>query len=121
MGTLPHASVPNFAMPELELSPAAQHWVNVVLIWIGFGALAGLLARVVLPFRRSAGPVATLVVGVTGSALGLTAFSFLSEGRPPNPISPIGFLAATAGAFVLLLLYSLLLSALSKDAGGDGS
>ncbi len=108
-------------MPELELSPAAQHWVNVVLIWIGFGALAGLLARVVLPLRRAAGPVATLVVGVAGSALGLTAFSLLGDGRQLNPISPVGFLAATAGALVLLLVYGLLLAALSKDAGGDGS
>ena len=36
-------------MPELELSPAAQQWVNVVLIWVGFGTLSGLLAMLVLP------------------------------------------------------------------------
>ena len=41
------------AMPEL--SPVAQTWVNVVLIWVGFGSLAGLLARVILPLRGTDG------------------------------------------------------------------
>ena len=36
-------------MPDFTLSPAAQHWIYVVLIWVGFGTLAGLLATVVFP------------------------------------------------------------------------
>jgi uncharacterized membrane protein YeaQ/YmgE (transglycosylase-associated protein family) len=107
-------------MPELEFSPAAQHWVNVVLIWIGFGTLAGLLARVILPARQPSGPVLTLLLGIVGSLLGLLALSLLFRGRQLNPISPLGFLAATAAAFLLLLLYRLAHACLSKrkeDAG----
>jgi uncharacterized membrane protein YeaQ/YmgE (transglycosylase-associated protein family) len=92
-------------MPEIELSHAAQHWVNVVLIWIGFGTLAGLLARVILPSRQPSGPMLTLLVGVVGSLIGLLALSYLFPGGQLNPISPLGFLAATAAAFALLLTY----------------
>lgn len=92
-------------MPEFELSQIAQHWVNVVLIWVGFGTLAGLLARAILPAREPSGPVLTLLLGIVGSLIGLLALSLLFRGRQFNPISPLGFLAATAAAFLLLILY----------------
>ena len=94
-------------MPELALSPAAQQWINVVLIWVGFGTLAGLLATVIFPLRRSVGPFLAMVMGIVGSTIGLLGLSWLFPGRPLNPISPLGFLAATIGAFVLLVLYRL--------------
>jgi uncharacterized membrane protein YeaQ/YmgE (transglycosylase-associated protein family) len=109
-------------MPELEFSPAAQHWVNVVLIWIGFGTLAGLLARVLLPARQPSGPMLTLLLGIVGSLLGLLALSLVFRGRQLNPISPLGFLASTAAAFLLLILYRLGHACLSRrkaDAGRE--
>jgi uncharacterized membrane protein YeaQ/YmgE (transglycosylase-associated protein family) len=95
------------SMSEFALSPAAQHWINVVLIWVGFGTLAGLLATVVFPIRRSIGPFLAMVMGTLGSTLGLLGLSWLFPGQSPNPISPLGFLAATIGAFVLLVFYRL--------------
>jgi len=95
-------------MTDLELSQSAQHWVNVVLIWVGFGTLAGLLARVILPVRQPAGSLPTLLLGIVGSVVGLLLLSLLMSDRNLNPISPLGFLAATAGAFVLLIAYRLL-------------
>jgi uncharacterized membrane protein YeaQ/YmgE (transglycosylase-associated protein family) len=94
-------------MAELALSQNAQHWVNVVLIWVGFGALAGALAQLILPFRQPTGPVLTLLMGCMGSALGLLVLSLAVANLPANPISPLGFAAATAGSFVLLILYRL--------------
>jgi uncharacterized membrane protein YeaQ/YmgE (transglycosylase-associated protein family) len=91
-----------------ELSPVAQTWVNVVLIWIGFGSIAGLLARAILPFQNPSGSLPTLTLGITGSAIGLGLLSWIQGGGPSNPISPIGFLVAVAGAFGLLLLYHLM-------------
>ncbi len=108
-------------MFDIDLSPAAQHWVNVVLIWVGFGTLAGLLARVILPVREPAGPVPTLLLGIVGSMIGLLAVSWLWRDRPMNPISPLGFLAAVAGAFLLLTGYRVLGAFLfrrKEDAGG---
>lgn len=92
-------------MPELELSQVAQHWVNVVLIWVGFGTLAGLLAMLILPLPQPSCPAATLLLGIIGSLLGLLVLSWLLKNRQFNPISPLGFIAATAGAFILLILY----------------
>ena len=74
-----------------ELSPVAQTWVNVVLIWIGFGSLAGLLARVILPLAEPSGSLPTLTLGITGSAIGLGLLSWIQGGGPSNPISPVGF------------------------------
>jgi len=90
-----------------EISPVTQAWLQVVLVWIGFGSLAGLLARVLLPFREPSSPLALLTLGITGSAVGLGAVSWLQKGGPSNPISPVGFLAATGGASGLLLAYHL--------------
>jgi uncharacterized membrane protein YeaQ/YmgE (transglycosylase-associated protein family) len=96
-----------YRMSEFAFSPTAQQWINVVLIWVGFGTLAGLLATVIFPMRRSVGPFAAMVMGIVGSTIGLLGLSWLFPGRPLNPISALGFVAATSGAFVLLILYRL--------------
>jgi uncharacterized membrane protein YeaQ/YmgE (transglycosylase-associated protein family) len=61
-------------MPELTLSPAVQHWIYVVLIWVGFGTLAGLLATVIFPLRH-VGPFSAMVIGIAGSTIGLLGLS----------------------------------------------
>jgi uncharacterized membrane protein YeaQ/YmgE (transglycosylase-associated protein family) len=91
-----------------ELSATAQHWVIVVLIWVGFGSLAGLAARIVLPTREPAGLLPNLTFGIAGSAVGLAVLSWWMRDTPLNPISPLGFLAAAAGALCLLVLYRVL-------------
>ena len=106
-------------MGELEFSQAAQQWVNVVLIWVGFGTVAGLLAKTVLPGKDPGGTVATMVIGIAGSTLGLLVLTRLSKGffdsPPPNPISPLGMLSAAAGAFILLLAYRVLAACVVVD------
>jgi uncharacterized membrane protein YeaQ/YmgE (transglycosylase-associated protein family) len=101
-------------MLDFALSPAAQQWINVVLIWVGFGTLVGLLATVIFPFRRPAGPFWAVVTGIVGSTVGLFGLSRLFPGRELNPISPLGFLASTVGAFVLLVLYRIGLALFGK-------
>ena len=103
-------------MGEFEFSQTAQHWVNVTLIWIGLGTLAGLAARAILPGRDPGGAVATLVLGITGSVIGLWALSLVAtqfwSQQPLNPISPLGLLAAAAGAFLLLTAYRVMAATL---------
>jgi uncharacterized membrane protein YeaQ/YmgE (transglycosylase-associated protein family) len=91
-----------------ELSPVVQGWVHAVLIWVGFGSLAGLLARAILPFHQPAGSLATLTLGITGTAIGLGVLSWMQGGGPSNPITLLGFLAASGGALGLLVGYHLL-------------
>ncbi len=95
-------------MPDFELSQTAQQWTNVVLIWLGFGIVAGLLARVLIPGREPGGAVGTLLIGVVGSCIGPLALGYLLERRDFNPISPLGLLAAVAGAVVLLVGYRVI-------------
>ena len=101
-------------MSDIALSPAAQQWINVVLIWVGFGTLAGLLATVLFPLRRPAGPFWAVVLGICGSTIGLFGLGWLFPDRGLNPISPLGFLAAAIGAFVLLMIFRLCLAVFGK-------
>ncbi len=94
-------------MPDFELSNVAQQWINVTLIWVGFGTLAGLLARALVPGREPEGAVGTVVIGIVGSAVGLCALSWALERPTFNPISPLGFFAAVGGAFVLVIIYRI--------------
>ncbi len=97
-------------MAELELSELAQQWVNLVLIWVGFGALVGLLARALLPGQEPKGTMGTIMIGVMGSVLGPLVLSAYLGYPNFNPISPLGFLAATSGAFTLLVGYRVVLA-----------
>jgi uncharacterized membrane protein YeaQ/YmgE (transglycosylase-associated protein family) len=95
-------------LPALELSEAAQHWVNAILIWVGFGVLAGLVAKALIPGREPAGTVGTLSIGIVGSVVGPLLLSHFQGAADFNPISPLGFLVAVGGAFLLLIVYRLL-------------
>jgi uncharacterized membrane protein YeaQ/YmgE (transglycosylase-associated protein family) len=94
-------------VPDFELSNVAQQWINVTLIWVGFGTLAGLLARALVPGREPQGAVGTVVIGIVGTAVGLCTLSWALNRPTFNPISPIGFFAAVGGAFVLVVLYRI--------------
>ena len=100
-------------MSQLELSDIAQQWVNLVLIWIGFGTVVGLLAKALLPGREPAGTIGTLVIGIAGSVLGPLVLTLALERKDFNPISPLGFLVAIGGAIVLLMVYRLLVTFLA--------
>jgi uncharacterized membrane protein YeaQ/YmgE (transglycosylase-associated protein family) len=104
------SSIPVLAavnMLDFALSPTAEQWIKVVLIWVGFGGLVGLLATVIFPFRRPASPFWAVVAGIAGTTIGLLGLSLLFPDRAINPLNPLGFLAATVGAFALLTLYRL--------------
>ena len=89
------------------MRPEAQQWVDLVLIWVGFGTLVGLMAKAVMPGRDPGGAVATLAMGVGGTVIGCGVLTYFCEQRI-TPLSPVGFFVATAGAFVLLFFYRLL-------------
>jgi uncharacterized membrane protein YeaQ/YmgE (transglycosylase-associated protein family) len=92
---------------EVQLAPEVQQWVDLALIWIGFGTLVGLMAKAVMPGRDPGGAVANLAMGVGGTVIGCGVLTYFSEQRI-TPVSPLGFFVATAGAFVLLFFYRLL-------------
>lgn len=95
-------------MPGLELSEPIQQWANMILMWIGFGTLTGLLAKAIMPGRDPGGAVATLCMGIGGAVIGCGILAYFWKDARVTPISPIGFLVATGGAFILLFFYRLL-------------
>ena len=107
-------------MSGLEFAQQAQDLVNVVLIWVGFGTLAGLVAKVVLPLREPSGAMTPLLLGALGSVIGLLILSFLLNQSQLNPISPLGLLAAAVSAFGLLILYSIVNACIPKRDEDSG-
>ncbi|MFI4875688.1 MAG: GlsB/YeaQ/YmgE family stress response membrane protein [Blastopirellula sp. JB062] len=100
-----------------ELSTQIQHWIEIVLMWVGFGTITGLLAKAIMPGRDPGGPIATLAMGIGGSIIGCAVLAYFYEGNRVSPISPIGFAVAVAGAFVILTFYRLLAGRMIDEGG----
>ncbi len=71
--------------------------------WIILGFVAGLLARAIMPGEQRMGFIRTTVLGIAGSFVGGLLVALL-RGGDPMVIEPSGFIGATIGALVLLVL-----------------
>ncbi|HEX3870717.1 MAG TPA: GlsB/YeaQ/YmgE family stress response membrane protein [Pirellulales bacterium] len=104
-------------MEPIELPANLQHLLNDLLVWVGFGTVTGLVAKAIMPGRDPGGAIATLMMGIGGSVIGSGLLAWFWSGHRITPISPIGFVVATAGAFVLLFFYRLLSGRFNLEAG----
>ena len=91
-----------------QFTATLQQWANIFLAWVGFGTLVGLMAKAIMPGRDPGGAVATLLMGIGGSIIGCSVLTYFTQGERVTPISPLGFVVATGGAFILLFFYRLL-------------
>src|SRR5262245_65388004 len=96
------------AMDNQAFMENLQHITNLVLVWIGFGTLVGLLAKAIMPGKDPGGAIATLAMGIAGTIIGCGVLSYFWHGHLISPITPLGFCVGTAGAFLLLFFYKLL-------------
>ena len=92
----------------MELSAATQAWVNLILVWIGFGTVVGFMANMFLPAGNSPGLLGNLVIGIAGSCAGPVAFAVFLKPQHFHPMSPLGFFVAIVAAIILLILYRIL-------------
>lgn len=107
-------------MSDPEMMKIVQQTVHEMLVWVGFGTLVGLSAKAIMPGRDPGGAVATMLMGIAGSVVGCGSLLFFLENHRVTPISTVGFVAATAGAFILLFFYRLLAgSFFSESEDGD--
>ena len=95
-------------MPDANLMHILEQAAHDLLVWVGFGTLVGLAAKAIMPGRDPGGAVGTMLMGIAGSLIGCGVLLLFNTSYRVTPISPIGFCAGTAGAFLLLLFYRLL-------------
>jgi uncharacterized membrane protein YeaQ/YmgE (transglycosylase-associated protein family) len=96
---------------------AMQQWAQTGLMWVGFGTVVGLVAKGVLPGRDSGGAVATVILGILGTLIGVSLVAFFWGGVHVTPFSGWGFLAGTLGSVVLLVAHRLLSGGFFREAG----
>ena len=77
------------------------------LSWIVFGGLAGGIAKLLMPGRDPGGCIITILLGIAGALL--AGFIGKQVGWY-GPDEGASFIAAIVGAFVLLLIYRLVLA-----------
>jgi uncharacterized membrane protein YeaQ/YmgE (transglycosylase-associated protein family) len=78
---------------------------NGWLMWIIIGALAGGLAKLIMPGRDPGGCIVTIILGIAGAALaGFLghALGWYEQGEGA------GFIAAVIGAIIILFVYRMI-------------
>ena len=80
----------------------SQSW----LWWIIIGGIAGAIAKLLMPGRDPGGCIITILLGIAGALL--AGFIGRSVGWYDQN-EGAGFIAAIVGAFVILLIYRLVL------------
>ncbi len=103
-------------MIDPETMKILEESVHELLEWVGFGTLVGLAAKALMPGRDPGGAIATLMMGIGGTVVGCGTVLFFFNGHRVTPLSPMGFGAATAGAFILLFFYRLLSGTLIQES-----
>ena len=75
------------------------------IAWILIGALAGAIAKLIMPGRDPGGCIVTILLGIAGAAL--AGFIGNQLGWYKNG-QGAGFIAAILGAIVILFIYRLI-------------
>ena len=83
-----------------------------IFAWIILGALAGLIAKALLPGEDPGGIVITTLIGIAGALIGGFIVRALGFGDPIDEFFDIStWLGAIGGAALLLVLYRALFGA----------
>ena len=77
-----------------------------IIAFIILGLLAGLIAKAILPGDDPGGLIVTTLIGIAGALIGGFLASALFDAHPLDEFFDIStWLTAIVGAFVLLLIY----------------
>ena len=83
------------------------------LVWIVFGAVVGVVAKLLMPGRDPGGFFMTIILGIAGALLGGflgRALGLYREG------DPVGFVMALVGAMILLVAYRVVARGRARSA-----
>ena len=79
-----------------------MEWIGAVIGWIIFGAVAGVIARMLHPGDDAMGTVPTILLGITGSLVGGAIAYVFRLGT--SPYAPSSWILSIIGAIILLSL-----------------
>ena len=80
--------------------------ITTILGMIIIGAIAGFLARALVPGKDSMGVVATIVLGIVGSFVGGFLASLLFGRDGGSLLQTSGLIGSVIGAIIALLIYN---------------
>jgi uncharacterized membrane protein YeaQ/YmgE (transglycosylase-associated protein family) len=87
---------------------SAQAIWETALIWIGFGTVAGLCGKAVVPGRDPGGTVTTLLMGIVGTFMGCGVYSLWKKEYVGPATDFQGLLFGTGGVAVILIFFRVL-------------
>ncbi|HET9658185.1 MAG TPA: GlsB/YeaQ/YmgE family stress response membrane protein [Kineosporiaceae bacterium] len=80
--------------------------LGFIITLIIIGAIAGFLARLVVPGRDPMGVVATIVLGIVGSFVGgFLGYVLFHHDTSQGALQPSGIIGSVIGAVIVLLIY----------------
>ena len=80
--------------------------LGFIITMIIVGAIAGFLARLIVPGRDPMGVVATIVLGIVGSFIGgFLGYVLFHKDAAAGALQPSGLVGSIIGAVVALLIY----------------
>ena len=86
-------------MSEAEVMEIVRNSLNELLRWVGFGTLAGLAAKAIMPGRDPGGAVGTMLMGIGGSVIGCGSVLLIWRDAEIDPISGKGSSCTCPGPF----------------------
>lgn len=80
--------------------------LGFIIVMIIVGAIAGFLARLIVPGRDPMGIVATIVLGIVGSFIGgFLGYLIFHKDASEGALQPSGIIGSIIGAVIVLLIY----------------
>jgi uncharacterized membrane protein YeaQ/YmgE (transglycosylase-associated protein family) len=77
------------------------------IAWIIIGGIAGAIAKLLMPGKDPGGCIVTVLLGIAGALLA----GFLGQAMGlESAMNGAGFIGAIVGAFIILLIYRMVLS-----------
>jgi uncharacterized membrane protein YeaQ/YmgE (transglycosylase-associated protein family) len=81
--------------------------LSFLIAMILIGAIAGFLARMLVPGRDPLGVVGTIALGIVGSFIGgFLGYVLLGRDIQEGAVQPSGILGSVIGAVIALLVYN---------------